>query len=60
MENACATVALLNIIYNIEDIEIGEELKSFREFTKDLSPAMRGYAIGNFEFVKKVHNSFAR
>ncbi|OAL71706.1 hypothetical protein A7D00_3735 [Trichophyton violaceum] len=60
VENACATVALLNIIYNIEDIEIGEELKSFREFTKDLSPAMRGYAIGNFEFVKKVHNSFAR
>ncbi|DAA73836.1 TPA_exp: Ubiquitin carboxyl-terminal hydrolase [Trichophyton benhamiae CBS 112371] len=60
VENACATVALLNIIYNIEGIEMGEELKSFREFTKDLSPAMRGYAIGNFEFVKKVHNSFAR
>ncbi|KAF3893539.1 Ubiquitin carboxyl-terminal hydrolase [Trichophyton interdigitale] len=60
VENACATVALLNIIYNIEDIEMGEELKSFREFTKDLNPAMRGYAIGNFEFVKKVHNSFAR
>lgn len=51
---------MLNIIYNIEGIEMGEELKSFREFTKDLSPAMRGYAIGNFEFVKKVHNSFAR
>ncbi|EEQ35546.1 ubiquitin carboxyl-terminal hydrolase [Microsporum canis CBS 113480] len=60
VENACATVALLNIINNIEGIEMGEELRSFREFTKDFSPALRGNAIGNFEFVKKVHNSFAR
>ncbi|KAF3479979.1 ubiquitin carboxyl-terminal hydrolase [Arthroderma uncinatum] len=60
VENACATVALLNIINNIDGIEMGEELRSFREFTKDFSPALRGNAIGNFEFVKKIHNSFAR
>ncbi|EFR02774.1 ubiquitin carboxyl-terminal hydrolase [Nannizzia gypsea CBS 118893] len=60
VENACATVALLNIINNIKGIEMGEQLKSFRKFTQDFSPAMRGYTIGNFEFVKQVHNSFAR
>ncbi|KAK2871801.1 hypothetical protein FQN49_002809 [Arthroderma sp. PD_2] len=60
VENACATVALLNIINNIEGIEMGQELQSFREFTKDFTPALRGNAIGNFEFVKKIHNSFAR
>ena len=29
-------------------------------FTAHFTPALRGDAIGNFEFVKEVHNSFAR
>ncbi|KAI5304463.1 hypothetical protein KEM56_006476 [Ascosphaera pollenicola] len=57
---ACASVALLNIVNNAEGLELGEELKHFKEFTKTFTPALRGIAINNFEFVKRVHNSFAR
>ncbi|KAJ5937463.1 hypothetical protein N7454_004763 [Penicillium verhagenii] len=58
--NACASVALLNIVNNIPDIDLGENLQHFKEFTKTFTPALRGDAINNFEFVKRVHNTFAR
>jgi len=60
INNACASVALLNIVNNVPNIELGENLRAFREFTASFSPALRGDAIGNFEFVKEIHNSFAR
>lgn len=53
-------MALLNIVNNIPDIDLGENLERFKEFTKNFTPALRGDAINNFEFVKKIHNSFAR
>lgn len=58
--NSCASVALLNIVNNVLGIELGDNLHEFRRFTQDFSPALRGDAISNFEFVKEVHNSFAR
>ncbi|PYH41140.1 ubiquitin C-terminal hydrolase 37 [Aspergillus saccharolyticus JOP 1030-1] len=58
--NACATVALLNIINNVEDIDLGDNLQSFKEFTMPFTPALRGVAISNYEFIKRIHNSFAR
>lgn len=58
--NACASVALLNIVNNIPDVDLGENLQQFKEFTMPFTPALRGDAINNFEFVKRVHNSFAR
>ncbi|PLB51747.1 cysteine proteinase [Aspergillus steynii IBT 23096] len=58
--NACASVALLNIVNNIEGIELGDNLQHFKEFTMPFTPALRGDAINNFEFIKQIHNSFAR
>ncbi|KAJ5692088.1 hypothetical protein N7462_001511 [Penicillium macrosclerotiorum] len=58
--NACASVALLNIVNNIPNIDLGENLRHFKDFTMQFTPALRGNAIDNFEFVKRVHNSFAR
>lgn len=60
INNACASVALLNIINNVPNIELGDHLRAFKNFTASFSPASRGDAIGNFDFVKKIHNSFAR
>ena len=57
---ACGTVALLNIIYNIPDLELGRELDTFRNFTADMDPYDRGQALDGFDFVRKIHNSFAR
>ncbi|KAJ6032387.1 hypothetical protein N7540_003119 [Penicillium herquei] len=58
--NACASVALLNIVNNIPNVDLGENLQHFKNFTMDFTPALRGDAINNFEFVKRIHNSFAR
>ncbi|KAL3470187.1 ubiquitin carboxyl-terminal hydrolase [Aspergillus californicus] len=58
--NACASVALLNIVNNIEGIDLGDNLQSFKDFTMPFTPALRGDAINNFEFIKRIHNSFAR
>ena len=60
VNNACASVALLNIVNNIPCVELGEHLQRFKAFTRDFSPSLRGDAIANFDFVKRIHNSFAR
>ncbi|KAJ5335413.1 hypothetical protein N7452_007816 [Penicillium brevicompactum] len=58
--NACASVALLNIVNNIPGVDLGEHLRAFKEFTMPFTPALRGDAINNFDFVKRIHNSYAR
>ncbi|OJK00616.1 hypothetical protein ASPACDRAFT_1867590 [Aspergillus aculeatus ATCC 16872] len=58
--NACATVALLNIVNNVGDIDLGENLQHFKEFTMSFTPALRGDAVSNYGFIKRIHNSFAR
>ncbi|KAF2717860.1 cysteine proteinase [Polychaeton citri CBS 116435] len=57
---ACASIALLNIINNIPDLKTGKELRDFAKFTRDMTPLDRGIAIDSFDFVRRVHNSFAR
>lgn len=59
-QNSCATLAMINIIMNSSDVEIGEHLQQFKDFTKDLTPYQRGEALASFDFVKKIHNSFAK
>lgn len=60
ISNACATIALLNIVMNIPNADIGDVLASLKDFTKDMSPYHRGYTIGNHEHIRNAHNSFVR
>jgi ubiquitin carboxyl-terminal hydrolase L5 len=57
---SCATVALLNILNNIPGLEMGKDLRKFKEVTQDMTPRERGEAIDQFTSVKRIHNSFAR
>lgn len=60
IDNACATVALLNIVMNADQIDLGDQLSEFKELTKDSSTALRGHQLGRNTFIRKIHNSFTR
>ncbi len=61
IQNACGTQALLSMVMNkADEIDIGEKMGEFREFTMVLPPEFRGEALSNSELIREVHNSFAK
>lgn len=59
-QNSCATLAMINILMNSAEVGIGEHLDQFKDFTRSLTPFQRGETLASFDFVKKIHNSFAK
>ena len=58
--NSCGTIALLNVLANIPNADLGEELSTFRLDTDGLNSKDRGYTVAACDFVRAAHNSFAR
>lgn len=58
VNNACATQAILGILMNRDEIKLGEILTNFKQFTQNMSPTMKGIAIGDNDQIRMVHNSF--
>lgn len=60
VQNACATQAILSVLLNTspDQVHIGKDLSEFKEFAEGLDEESRGFAIGNSEIIKSVHNSF--
>lgn len=60
INNACATQAIISVLMNRPEIQLGDELTQFKSFAQELPADMRGLAIGNSSLIRTTHNSFAR
>ena len=60
VQNACATQAIVSILLNRSEVQLGAHLSEFRQFAMELDAEMRGEAIGQSEFIRAAHNAFAR
>lgn len=61
IQNACGTQALLSVLLNKDrEIDVGTQLREFREFTSGFPAEFRGEALSNSELIRDVHNSFAK
>jgi ubiquitin carboxyl-terminal hydrolase BAP1 len=57
--NSCATHALLSILLNCSNIDLGSTLTRLKNHTADMTPENKGYAIGNTPELAFAHNSHA-
>ncbi len=57
--NSCATHALVSILLNCPDMELGATLSELRDHVKGMDPENKGLAIGNCPQLAKAHNSHA-
>ncbi|KAG8998324.1 hypothetical protein FRB93_013800 [Tulasnella sp. JGI-2019a] len=60
INDACATQAILNILLNCPDVNVGDKLRRFRDFTKGMSSTMKGLAVSNDPDLRDIQNSLAR
>jgi ubiquitin carboxyl-terminal hydrolase L5 len=75
IQNACGTQAILSVILNNDSadtntpatkggsgyaINIGNELREFKDFTAGFASELRGEALSNSSLIRTTHNSFAR
>lgn len=57
--NSCATHALLSVLLNCSDIDLGTTLSRLKVHTKGMCPENKGWAIGNTPELACAHNSHA-
>jgi hypothetical protein len=57
--NSCATHALLSILLNCSNIDLGSTLTRLKNHTISMTPENKGYAIGNTPELAFAHNSHA-
>lgn len=45
---------------NVPDLQLGPQLRQFKEDTRDLNTALRGHRLSTNTFIRSIHNSFTR
>ena len=59
VQNACATLAVLNALLNIPSLKTGPQLEELQSFTEGMDAQTRGLAITSSEFLREAHNSLS-
>ncbi|KAG6857770.1 hypothetical protein H0H87_004186 [Tephrocybe sp. NHM501043] len=59
VNNACATLAVLNAIGNIPSLPTGPELAELNSFTAGMDPQTRGMVITSADWLREAHNALS-
>jgi ubiquitin carboxyl-terminal hydrolase L5 len=58
--NACGTIAMMNIIMNLEGLGLDDRLSTFKQETQVMTSPQRGAHIDTSTWIRTAHNSFSR
>ncbi|KAF7428535.1 hypothetical protein PC9H_007759 [Pleurotus ostreatus] len=59
VNNACATLAVLNALGNIPSLASGPELAELNSFTTGMDPQTRGLVITSADWLREAHNALS-
>lgn len=59
VNNACATLAVINALGNIPDLSSGPQLRELISFANELDPQTRGLAITSSDWLREAHNALS-
>ena len=59
VNNACATLAVMNAIGNIPGLPMGTQLSDLISFTTGMDPQTRGMAITSSDWLREAHNALS-
>ena len=59
VNNACATLAVLNALGNIPSLTAGPELTDLMNFTVGMDPQTRGLVITSSDWLREAHNALS-
>ncbi|KAG8733199.1 hypothetical protein FRC12_018948 [Ceratobasidium sp. 428] len=59
VNNACATIAVLNGVCNIPSIKMGQDLSDLVSFTTGMDSQTTGLAVTSSDFLRSAHNALS-
>ncbi|KAF4620951.1 hypothetical protein D9613_000328 [Agrocybe pediades] len=59
VNNACATLAVLNALGNIHSISPGPQLTELLQFTTGMDPQTRGLVVTSADWLRELHNALS-
>ena len=59
VNNACATLAVLNAVGNIPALAVGPQLREMLDFAAGMDPQMSGTVITSADWLREAHNALS-
>ena len=59
VNNACATLAVLNALGNIPSLKTGAQLSDLMQFTVGMDPQSRGLVVTSADWLREMHNALS-